>query len=145
MPWLLLIGHTIGDYFAQTKWMAQNKVRNDRTRYYACLVHCLVYSVMVVAAMSSVLPNLTDRFVMFCIAFVCHFPIDKWSLAKHWMGCILDSPKPDLKLQPITMELLTQIVLWWFVYLIIDNTAHLLLMVGCIVAIFTISDGYLTL
>jgi membrane protein YqaA with SNARE-associated domain len=123
MNWFfLLLGHLVGDYICQTKWMAQNKVRHDSIGYTACMVHCLVYSIVLSMIMIPVLPSPDDFWVMFLIAFVSHYPIDKGSLAKYWMKYVLGSDVPSNK-DPVHHH-----VLWWIVYIVNDNTAHLLLM-----------------
>jgi hypothetical protein len=146
MPWLLLIGHIIGDYWLQTKWMAQSKIRPDAEGYLACFIHCFFYSLAITIFMSPVLPGSKELLIMFCIAFACHFPIDKFSLAKFFLKHVLNSPKPTLTLiHEITPDILTQHIIWWIVYIIIDNSAHLFLMSLCITTLFTVNSNCLIL
>jgi hypothetical protein len=42
-----LIGHLVGDYLLQTKWMAYNKKLPGRNGWLACLTHCSLWTLSV--------------------------------------------------------------------------------------------------
>lgn len=72
-----LILHLLGDYLLQNDWMAQNKKKNGRIGFLACVVHCIIYS----------LPFLliaTPLQVSFI--FLAHFLIDRWYFVKWYMN-----------------------------------------------------------
>lgn len=68
------------------------------------------------------LENITphNMLVLWIIVFVAHYPIDKFSLAKYWLSFI--GRKPIEKSDTIKEHTL----LWFPLYIIVDNTFHLL-------------------
>ena len=42
-----IVGHLVGDYLLQNDWMALNKKKETRTGYWACNVHCVIWTVCV--------------------------------------------------------------------------------------------------
>lgn len=88
----LLIGHLVGDYLLQSDWMAKGKsqpgIRGDNI----CLLHCFIYSLAVTLAVildGWRIPSVElwrSIGAVFVIASASHYPIDRWSLAKKWMG-----------------------------------------------------------
>jgi hypothetical protein len=75
----ILIAHVLGDFVFQNLWMAQRKGAS----YFSCVVHCLIYTLCMVL----VVPNGLNIWWA-VVAFVSHFPIDKWSLADKWLNLI---------------------------------------------------------
>jgi len=127
----LILGHLIGDYLTQNSWMAVNKVRSDVIGYLACFTHCCVYSMAVSAYLF--LGNQAfdwraiDATALPVIIFITHFPIDKLSLGKIWLERFLGTPMPKPG-GAITIRSIFTI----FVYIVVDNTMHLILMVTLI-------------
>lgn len=76
----LVLGHLIGDYLLQNKWMAMNKSGNS----WKCAVHCVIYTATVVVTTWSNLHGWTWALFV----FLTHFPVDRWSLADKWLDCI---------------------------------------------------------
>jgi len=76
----LIIGHLIGDYLLQNKWMAMNKSGNT----WKCLVHCLLYTCAVTV---TTWPSL-HCWQWPLLIFASHFPVDRWSLADKWLNLI---------------------------------------------------------
>ena len=112
----LLLGHLVGDYLLQWEFMAQNKFKNTLFGWWACFVHCFIYSVCVALFLST---YSTDILLMTGLIFITHFPIDKFSLAKYilkWEGKDISKIGTD----PFAS----------FVYIVADNTLHFLLMAG---------------
>ena len=74
--WLLL-GHLVGDFLLQTRWMAERKT----TQWYPMVVHCTVYTAVVslFARAAGGLP-LAVAFI-----FVSHLFLDKRKFAEFWV------------------------------------------------------------
>ena len=67
-----LILHLIGDYIAQTDWMAKNKVKS----WWAAYVHAFVYSLPFALVFK---PSITA----FVVIFFSHYFIDHYRLARY--------------------------------------------------------------
>ena len=79
---LAILGHLVGDYLLQSKWMALTKSRPGADGFRACTIHVAVYTVAVCALVGTLSPK-------FAIAvFVPHWIIDRWSLASPWLKLI---------------------------------------------------------
>lgn len=74
---MLLLGHMVGDYLLQNKWMAMNKNGNWLT----CAIHCLIYTAAVYAFTSSYVTYMYWPLII----FATHFPVDYFSLADRWL------------------------------------------------------------
>lgn len=74
-----LIGHLIGDYLLQNDWQALNKKANTTKGWLACLVHCILYTVVVCACTGWWKPHLIF------LVFLSHFPIDKTYIVAWFM------------------------------------------------------------
>lgn len=122
----LLIGHIVGDYLFQNDFMAKNKGLPGIRGHLICILHCSIYATIVAAAVLLGGWRHISRFdddgphglvTSYCMAWVVawltHFPIDRFGLSKKWMeffGQTLEGP-----FMPC-------------VYIGVDNGAHLLLM-----------------
>jgi hypothetical protein len=69
---------------------------------------------------------LTNPSLLILLIFITHFPIDKSSLAKYWLKLI--GRKLPYEYSAISTPILTQFTLYWFVYIVVDNSMHFLLM-----------------
>lgn len=69
-PMIQLLLHLVGDYWLQTQWMAENKVK----RHWPALVHALVYSLPFLLVGSA---------QAWAVIFLTHVVIDRYSLAKY--------------------------------------------------------------
>lgn len=78
----LLLGHLAGDYLLQNEWMAQNKSKNTLTGWLSALVHCIIYTLAICLFMQDF------SLLWIGVVFLTHFPIDKFSLAEHYMHLI---------------------------------------------------------
>jgi hypothetical protein len=120
----IVVGHLLGDYVFQNTWMAENK----KSRWLPCLVHCLIYTFFVALA-----TNFSPLWV--CAIFLTHFPIDKWGWVDKWMVMWGSrSPSKFLGLQSTIGGDLNKHILVGgftaFVYIVVDNTIHLVLMLA---------------
>lgn len=125
----LVIGHLIGDYLLQNKWMAMNKSGNS----FKCAVHCLIYTIAVGFVTWTSIP----RWEWLLVIFASHFPVDRWSLADKWLDAIdsrsltdfLSNGKKDI---PTELDKENYHALRGgftaLVYAAADNTMHLVLM-----------------
>lgn len=79
----LVIGHLIGDYVLQNKWMALNKSKNSEI----CWLHCMIYATVVSATTWHAFGGVN---VIYWWQFVCysHFIVDRFSLAELWLQFI---------------------------------------------------------
>jgi len=113
----LLLGHIAGDYIIQNDWMAKGKSTPGARGNLICWLHCSVYALCV--AVAFILGGWRcggwhESFgVALTVAYLSHWPIDRFSLGKRWMhffGQTTEGP-----FAPI-------------VYVGVDNGAHLILM-----------------
>ena len=129
----LLLGHLVGDYILQNNWMAQRK----GSSLFPCLVHCLLYTAAV-----CLFTNHSPEWA--AVVFLSHFPVDRWSLADKWLRLIggrslttyvehghETSPdafnkNPNLHTNYIALRGGFSAL----VYAVVDNTFHLLLLLG---------------
>lgn len=136
MFWLMLLGHLAGDYLFQTGKMAELKVQNRPAGYIACFIHCTVYSAIVVLFIHSFRDSidLYQLLLMWLMVFITHFPIDKWSLGKIWLNAL---GRKDVSYETQIMgDAFLYRFFYWFVYVVIDNTLHLILMTAGFIWLF---------
>ncbi len=125
---LQLILHGIGDYYFQTDWQALNKKQKGWLGFYACLKHCIMYS----------LPFLfIGSWVAVSIIFITHFIIDRTNLVAYLIaiknnvrviikaedGRVL-SNKYDIKNFGLPIERPFAISIW--LNIICDNLLHII-------------------
>lgn len=132
---MAILGHFIGDYLLQNKWMALGKGQNTLEGYAICFLHTCIYTGVVCA--------FTGQFgwVFWLMVFLSHYPIDKWSLGQVWLDLIkgrnfkFDSDvylrlhageKDDDWKHRNNMVIITSF--GCLVYAIVDNTIHIVLM-----------------
>ena len=85
---LLLLGHVLGDFYLQTKGMAEKKEKNIKW----VLFHCLGY---LIAMILIGLPVISYKFVLFIIlAAILHFIID---ISKYSYLSIMTKKRKKLK------------------------------------------------
>ena len=113
----IILGHLIGDYLLQPKKMAIEKSAKGLNGLLWCLAHSLIYTLAICLFAATTNP------IIIGLVFLSHFPIDRWSLAGWWLKIIRGrnfltiehSRKTDLSFSVV-------------VYVIVDNTIHILLM-----------------
>jgi hypothetical protein len=86
-----------------------------------CFFHCLIYATVVSLFLWTLNP------VVFILVFLSHFPIDRWSLATHWLRLIKGR---DFFKAYQAKENYWEIDLSFscLVYAVADNTLHLILL-----------------
>jgi hypothetical protein len=128
----LLLGHLVGDYLLQNKWMAMNKSAS----HLKCAVHCFFYTCAVCLICR------VNSWFWPIIVFASHYFIDRYALADKWLDAISGRSLRDY------MDHGTEGIPWtpkehqnkfWnyhvlrggftsLVYCAADNTMHLLIM-----------------
>ena len=89
---LQLIIHGIGDYFLQTDYQALNKKKAGWIGLWACLKHCITYSLpfLFIGSWRAVL-----------VIFITHFIIDRTNLVSYLLAMknnVKKKPVPDGKM-----------------------------------------------
>lgn len=110
----LLVGHLLGDWLLQNDWMARGKQKRFFNQ--AILVHCTIYTVSLVVALSQVdTPPLTLSVYWLFAAFIflTHWGIDAPNLAGRWVTLFHQSDH-------------------LFVRIMVDQTLHLLVLAGLV-------------
>ena len=117
----ILLGHLIGDYLLQSKKMAIAKSTKGLIGLTWCLIHCLLYTLIIY------LMTTTHDPIKIVLIFMSHFPIDRWSLASWWLKVIKGR---DLMTAYHSTANYHEIDLSFsvIIYVVVDNTMHLLLM-----------------
>lgn len=128
----LLLGHLIGDYLLQNKWMAMGKSGNTLK----CVTHCLTYTTAVLLFTWGSIHSIQ----WMVLVFLSHFVIDRWSLADKWLDLIngrslrdfMENGRENIPYQEGTIDHGNYFVLRGgfaaLVYAVADNTLHLALM-----------------
>ena len=122
----LLLGHLVGDYLLQNNWMAENKHKHLGLGWLTCTVHCLLYTAAVCF--------FTWEFSLLWIVcvFLSHFIIDKFALAERYLKIIngrsIGTFLASRENQEYSPHIGLRASLVVLVYVVVDNTMHLLLM-----------------
>jgi len=121
----ILLGHLVGDYLLQNKWMAVNKSASN----FKCFVHVTLYTLSVL-----LFTNAWDwRWAV--VIFVPHYLIDRYSLADKWLDLIHGRSLRDFIINgkkniPAELDRENYHALRGgftvLVYAVADNTMHLL-------------------
>lgn len=123
-----LILHGIGDYFLQTDWQALNKKKSGWLGFWACLKHCITYS----------LPFLfIGSWQAVSVIFITHFIIDRTNLVAYALAIKnnihKEKPQPDerwginnydISNFGFGLERPFAISIW--LYIICDNLLHII-------------------
>jgi len=129
----LILGHLVGDYLFQGEEMAIKKSEPGNFGISWCLWHCFIYStcvslfVMLGGFWST---NIIGGFaIVFGIAFLSHYWIDRYSLGWTWMEFIGQSRFKDVD-GNVSDKVIIDKRQYFIapVYIAVDNTLHLILM-----------------
>ncbi len=116
---LAFLGHLIGDYLLQTKYMALNKSAKGWSGIKTCSLHVLIYTVAVCLMLW------TLNVWMGLAIFIPHWVIDRWSLASAWLKIIKGRTFEAAYLSKDQYGEF-DIAFTSLVYAVVDNTFHLL-------------------
>lgn len=115
------LGHLIGDYLLQSKYMALNKSNPGWRSILICSLHSLVYTIAVCVMIW------TLNSIVWIIVFASHWMMDRWSIANLWLKLIKGrtfekayNSKDKYREFDIAFTSL--------VYTITDNTFHILVL-----------------
>ena len=155
-----VIGHLVGDYLLQNKWMALNKNEKGWYGIGICTAHSLIYSIAVTLVVGIYLwgfaPYGIRVWAILTMVFLTHYPIDRWSLADKWLKLIrgrqLDEvfkeadlrhlngmalPNPPGHMTQVA-NVATQQSFTALAYAVADNTTHFLLMTAGFAALLNL-------
>lgn len=121
----LLLGHLVGDYLLQNKWMALTKSKNTLEGWLSAITHCLLYTFAVCLLMWNF------DWIWIVVVFNSHFWIDKFALGEKYKMFIGSSTLKEFvhKWDPlITRRDIVEGGFASLTYTITDNTLHLLIM-----------------
>ena len=105
----IILGHLIGDYLLQSDWMALNKKQKNIKGLFACIIHCLIWTISVyLFAFHNVT---TYKLLAFILIFLSHFILDRSNFVKWYCNTTKIMPNPTI----------------WKIILV-DNTLHLLML-----------------
>lgn len=118
---LALLGHLVGDYLLQTKYMALTKSKSGYRAALTCTYHVALYTIAVCAFWWTVNP------LVAMLIFVPHWIIDRWSLANHWLRLIGGRTFEGAYTSPRRYRDF-DVAFTAIVYTVTDNTMHLICM-----------------
>lgn len=113
------LGHFVGDYLFQTKYMALNKSESGWSGFKTCSLHVLVYTAVVCLFLWR-----ADGWLVAAI-FLPHWIIDRWSLASVWLKILKGRTFESAYLSRDKYREF-DIAFTSLVYAVVDNTFHLL-------------------
>jgi hypothetical protein len=106
----LLIGHLVADWLLQNDWMARKKQQGILN--FACLFHCIIYTLTLLMILWLVLPNGLANppyFPFAGVVLVSHWCIDAFKLAQKWGQFFQQTDTPMVRI-------------------VVDQTFHLLVL-----------------
>ncbi|MBI3633114.1 MAG: DUF3307 domain-containing protein [Candidatus Vogelbacteria bacterium] len=120
----IVLGHLVGDYLLQNKYMAIHKTDQTNEGANICLLHCAIYTAAVCLFLWTLNP------LVVTIVFLSHWPIDRTAFAYFWLKLIKGRDILYEFKSTITENEYREIGLPFscFVYAVADNTMHLVLM-----------------
>jgi len=117
----LVLGHVLGDYLFQNSKMAITKSQKGFPGHLWCTIHCLIYSTCICLFLWKASP------LIFVIAFLSHWPIDRTSFALKWMAFYGQTNwKKVYEEKKEHWE--ANLAFGALVYIIIDNSMHIIIM-----------------
>ena len=114
-----LLGHLVGDYLLQSKYMALNKSAPGMTGLITCTAHVALYTAAVCTFWWTINP------LLIALVFVPHWIIDRWSLASPWLKMIRGRTFEAAFGSKDTYREF-DIAFTSIVYTVTDNTMHLI-------------------
>lgn len=124
----MVLGHLVGDYLLQNDWMAEGKKKEKGLGWLTCTVHCILYTLSVCLFMW----NWDIKWVV-CV-FLSHFLIDKFGFVDWYLrfvnGRSISKFLSNKENKAYTPHIGLRAGITVFVYILADNTMHLILMFG---------------
>lgn len=119
------LGHLVGDYIFQTKKMALEKSKKGSAGFWICTLHVFIYTSFVCIFLIKFSP------IFFAMVFIPHWIIDRYSLASVWLKMIKGRTFEDAYASQDKFREF-DIAFTSIVYTVVDNTFHLLCLVGAL-------------
>jgi len=120
----MLFGHLVGDYYLQPRRMALSKSKHNGLGLMICLIHCVLYTLFVCLFMW----NFTPLWII--TVFVTHYIPDRYGLADKYLQLIHGRSFTEFMANPENQTYSPHVALRagfaTIVYVIIDNTMHLI-------------------
>ena len=116
-----LFGLLIGDYMLQPKKMAIRKSENSYVGSIICLTHCSIVT------LATMLTLKTIELPIIILIFFSHYIVDRGNLALHWLRYIKGRDFQFEYYQKYKFQEI-HLIFSCIVYLIVDNTIHLLIL-----------------
>jgi len=113
------LGHLVGDFLFQTKYMALNKSEKGWSGFKSCTLHVLVYTLSICLMLWTLNP-----WTLLAV-FIPHWIIDRLSLASVWLKLIRGRTFEAAYLSQDKYREF-DIAFTSLVYAVVDNTFHLL-------------------
>lgn len=112
----MVLGHFVGDFLAQPRWMALGKSQAGWRGAVTCLLHVIIYTLCVLW-----FSGLWDFWIAVAIA-VPHYIIDRRSMALAHMEMMGHDTKKEAKYPENVVRVIQ--------YVVVDTTIHLLFLYG---------------
>ena len=128
---LQLILHGIGDYFLQTDYQALNKKKKGVSGFWACLKHCITYSLpfFLIGSWQAVLGIFITHFIIDRTNLVAYMLAIKNNVVKkdfnEWNSFYKSIKRWDISNFGFSLERPFAISIW--LYIITDNLLHIIL------------------
>lgn len=116
---LALLGHLVGDYLLQNKYMALQKSGPGWSGALTCTLHVAIYTTAVCMFWWTLDP------IVIILVFVPHWIIDRWSLAKPWLK-LIGGRTFESAFNSKDKYREFDIAFTSLVYVVVDNTMHFL-------------------
>jgi hypothetical protein len=120
----IILGHLVGDYLLQNQWMATNKKKDTVEGFFACLIHCTIWSLSVMF-----FGDIPFTFNTFTLVLFSHWILDWTYLASTYMWVVNIFNWRHVKNARLKMTDAKILQ-----YAIVDNTLHLVILWGMIKA-----------
>ena len=121
----IILAHLVGDYLFQNNYMALNKHKYNLKGWFTCTLHCIIYSIIVCLMLN--IFNIKGLIFI----FFSHFILDKFGIVEWYLKIIkgrsIDRFLKEERNYLSNMDLI-QAGFTTLVYVVVDNTMHLLIM-----------------
>jgi len=117
----ILFGLLVGDYLLQPREMAIQKSQNTNKGALYCLIHCIIVTISAIIFLQEFSISIT------LLIFISHYIIDRIGLSTYWLRLIKGR---DFEKEYYEKYKFQEIHLCFscIVYVIVDNTFHLLIL-----------------
>lgn len=117
----ILFGLLVGDYLLQPREMAIRKSQNTNKGALYCLIHCII------VAISAIIFLQEFSLSIILLIFISHYIIDRIGLAAYWLKLIKGRNFEKEYYEKYKFQEI-HLIFSCIVYVIVDNTFHLLIL-----------------